>query len=282
MKQPELGKKIAELRKTQRLTQEELVDKCNISIRTIQRIEAGEVTPRDYTVKTILSALNYDIDEVSSDPSEDEAYHIDSWLSRLFMIKASPTKAYLIRQLNLATILAIVYFILRFIESIVDYSRFSGEDFFGDRAVILVKAGVLLSVIFVQRGFVIIGSLFKNHLLQIISSIIIIAQIVVVGMDIASVRLYHIDLEILVLIYSITFGATGLIFGYALIRLPHVLGKSPKVAGAFEIVAACFSLTVILSFIGSFMLIPAELLEILVLYKAITVIRKQNGMAHFD
>lgn len=276
MKQPELGKKIAELRKTQRLTQEELVDKCNISIRTIQRIEAGEVTPRDYTVKTILSALNYDLDEISSGQGEDKAYHIDSWLSRLFMIKPSPTQGYLIRQLNMAAVLAIVYFILRFIESVVDYSRFSGEDFFGDRAVILVKAGILLSVIFVQRGFVMVGSLFKNHLLQIISSVIIVTQIIVVSMDIASVRWYYIDMEILVLIYSITFGATGLIFGYALFSLPHALGKSPKVAGAFEIVAACFSLTVIFSFIGSFMLIPAEFLEILILYKAVTAIRKQD------
>ena len=53
MKQPELGKKISELRKEKGLTQEELVDKCNISVRTLQRIESGEVTPRSYTLKTI-------------------------------------------------------------------------------------------------------------------------------------------------------------------------------------------------------------------------------------
>lgn len=41
MKQPELGKKITELRKGKGLTQEELVDKCNISVRTLQRIEAA-------------------------------------------------------------------------------------------------------------------------------------------------------------------------------------------------------------------------------------------------
>ncbi|MCS5489833.1 helix-turn-helix domain-containing protein [Algoriphagus limi] len=46
MKQPELGKKISELRKAKGMTQEELVEKCNLNVRTIQRIEAGEVTPR--------------------------------------------------------------------------------------------------------------------------------------------------------------------------------------------------------------------------------------------
>ena len=59
MKQPELGKKIAELRKAKGLTQEELVDKCNLSVRTLQRIESGEVTPRSYTIKTIFAALDY-------------------------------------------------------------------------------------------------------------------------------------------------------------------------------------------------------------------------------
>ena len=55
MNQPELGQKIVELRKAKMWTQEELVDACNISIRTIQRIEAGEVVPRDYTIKTIMA-----------------------------------------------------------------------------------------------------------------------------------------------------------------------------------------------------------------------------------
>lgn len=59
MNQPELGKKIAELRKAKGLTQEELVEKCNLSVRTLQRIESGEVTPRSYTLKTIFAALEY-------------------------------------------------------------------------------------------------------------------------------------------------------------------------------------------------------------------------------
>lgn len=60
MKQPELGKRISELRKEKGLTQEELVEKCNINVRTIQRIEAGEVNPRSYTIKTILNVLDVD------------------------------------------------------------------------------------------------------------------------------------------------------------------------------------------------------------------------------
>jgi transcriptional regulator with XRE-family HTH domain len=58
MKQPQLGKRIAELRKAKGLTQDELVQKCNLSVRTLQRIESGEVIPRSYTVKIIFAALD--------------------------------------------------------------------------------------------------------------------------------------------------------------------------------------------------------------------------------
>jgi transcriptional regulator with XRE-family HTH domain len=53
------GKKIADLRKAKGLTQEELVEKCNISVRTLQRIESGEGSPRSYTLRIIFDALDY-------------------------------------------------------------------------------------------------------------------------------------------------------------------------------------------------------------------------------
>ena len=76
MKQPELGKVITDLRKEKGLTQEELVEKCNISVRTIQRIEAGEVTPRSYTIKTILAALDQDLETIKDVFSAEESDNI--------------------------------------------------------------------------------------------------------------------------------------------------------------------------------------------------------------
>ncbi len=73
MQQPELGKKIAELRLTKGLTQDELARQCNLSVRTIQRIEAAEVTPRSYTIRqfnksNLLSMfLIYRINSYSND-----------------------------------------------------------------------------------------------------------------------------------------------------------------------------------------------------------------------
>lgn len=65
MKQPELGLKIVALRKKKDLTQEELVEKCNINVRTLQRIESGEVNPRSFTIRAIFNALDYDINNNS-------------------------------------------------------------------------------------------------------------------------------------------------------------------------------------------------------------------------
>ena len=70
MKQPKLGEKISQLRKQKGLTQEELIEKCNISVRTIQRIESGEVTPRSYTLKTILNVLDYDLSQIQDEDDQ--------------------------------------------------------------------------------------------------------------------------------------------------------------------------------------------------------------------
>lgn len=51
------GKKLLEVRKAKGLTQEEVAEKCGITIRTIQRIESGLVEPRVYTIKIISETM---------------------------------------------------------------------------------------------------------------------------------------------------------------------------------------------------------------------------------
>lgn len=107
MNQPELGKKIAELRKVKGFTQEELVEKCNISVRTLQRIEAGEVMPRSYTVKTIFATLEYiDSSEMNS------GFSFSKWLEQfyryvldLFNLKTNTMKKITILSITLGIVL---------------------------------------------------------------------------------------------------------------------------------------------------------------------------------
>jgi len=60
MNQPDLGLKVVELRQQKGLTQEQLAELCDVSARTIQRIESGEVDPRAYTLQCLNKALEFD------------------------------------------------------------------------------------------------------------------------------------------------------------------------------------------------------------------------------
>ncbi len=54
-----------ELRKQHGLTQEELAEKCAVNIRSIQRIEAGDVNPRAYTRRILAAALGIEDDTLN-------------------------------------------------------------------------------------------------------------------------------------------------------------------------------------------------------------------------
>ena len=60
MNQPDLGLKITELRQQKGLTQEKLAEYCEVSTRTIQRIESGEVEPRSFTRNSLSNILEFD------------------------------------------------------------------------------------------------------------------------------------------------------------------------------------------------------------------------------
>jgi uncharacterized Tic20 family protein/DNA-binding Xre family transcriptional regulator len=66
MNQPDLGLKVFELRQQKGLTQEQLAELCEVSTRTIQRIESGEVDPRAYTLNCLGESLEFDFSEEST------------------------------------------------------------------------------------------------------------------------------------------------------------------------------------------------------------------------
>jgi len=277
MKQPELGRKISELRKVKGLTQEELVDKCNISVRTLQRIESGEVTPRSYTVKTILAALEYDLSKISDNDDNKKTFF--DWLRETLLIDIDPDKSgnFLIKQLNIAWIFGLIYFILGFLEGAAEYYRIKEDQMiFSIPFYIIMKILVLISFFFFQRGFILVGHLFKNYLLKIMSFVLIFSMFLVITYDITSLFCESIESEFMLGAESLTFGVIGILFGASLIKLQKSFGQLPIIAGIFEIFAACFFLTLVLAFVGQIILIPAELLEIIILYKAVEIIKSKR------
>ena len=113
IQQPELGKKVLDLRKAKGITQEELVEKCNLSVRTLQRIESGEVTPRPITVKLIFEALGESFDKAMGNKGL-----IQKWLEQfyisfidLFNLKTNTMKKISILTAISASIFAGLFFL---------------------------------------------------------------------------------------------------------------------------------------------------------------------------
>jgi transcriptional regulator with XRE-family HTH domain len=85
----ETGKLIRELRIRKGMTQEELADKTEVSARTIQRIENGEVDPRAYTLQMIARALEVDYTLfMENEPDKEEVIKSvsdNNWLGLLHL-----------------------------------------------------------------------------------------------------------------------------------------------------------------------------------------------------
>ncbi|WP_324720425.1 helix-turn-helix domain-containing protein [Salinimicrobium sp. HB62] len=257
MKQPELGLKIAELRKEKGLTQEELVDLCNISVRTIQRIETGEVTPRSYTVKTILAAMGHDLKDIREEKN--------STLGKN-------------KLLQLGWIFGIVYLLLGFLEGPMDFMRIS-EDLSGTSTYfffpvegynqtfyLMIKLLVLGSFLFFFRGFVALGAIFRNPLLRISALLLMALMIFTITHEITSLFWNPVDPLLISMGISVAFGVLGIIFGISLIRLRKGLGSLCLVAGLLEISAGIFFL--FLNPLGLPIQMLAGLFQVIIMYKA--------------
>ena len=88
MNQPDLGLKVTELRQQKGLTQEQLAERCEVSARTVQRIESGEVDPRAYTLHCLGEALEFDFGEENT--SNENLWLTVLHLSSVFCIVIVP------------------------------------------------------------------------------------------------------------------------------------------------------------------------------------------------
>lgn len=262
MKQPELGRKIFELRQQKGLTQEELVTMCNINVRTIQRIESGEVVPRNYTVKTILNALGENLEHFKElrKESTNPLQKIDFTFLKEF--------SFFHLHLKIAYISGLVYFIIGFLEFAGDWSRYYEDNFiFGEYGYITIKLIALFCYTLFMRGFHMVGSLCDKYLLKFSSVLLILLGVIFYGYDIISIYYARLDVEYVLISSSIFYGVAGMIFGFALLKLEEYLGVMATITGGLTIAASFFLVTVFLSWLGLIFLIPAVLLQIILLYK---------------
>ena len=82
-----IAKKISETRKIQGLTQEELAEKSQINLRTIQRIENNESEPRGKTLSLICDVLQIDIRELLANDNSQNSINIGTRIANgLFLV----------------------------------------------------------------------------------------------------------------------------------------------------------------------------------------------------
>jgi transcriptional regulator with XRE-family HTH domain len=98
--------KLKDIREQQNLTQEELSEKSGISVRTIQRIEAG-TEPKGYTLKTLGTTLGIQEKELLSKPLETEHKESTTYESTS-KTEEIPLNYSQIKLINLSSLLFVV------------------------------------------------------------------------------------------------------------------------------------------------------------------------------
>jgi len=238
MKQPQLGKKISELRKAKGLTQEELVEKCNLNVRTIQRIEAGEVTPRSYTVKALFEALDYQWEDLKNG----------------FVGEERKVPAYL----YFAFAAGLVYFFLAFFEIDMEIEVIEGGSV-DSKALIGVKIGTFLTYAAFLYGWIKMESFIPNIVLKIALWTMLGANVILYGVDFVSLLSGLFSIADYYLIKLSVFGLCYAFLGVGYLSYKNLWSHIPQIVGAIGLVAGIF----IFSGIGVlFGLIPLTIFEI--------------------
>ncbi len=242
MEQPELGFKINEIRNQRSITQKELSESCNIDIRTIQRIESGDVTPRMSTLKLIANALSCDVSIFNADNQEIVGCLSHKTLLSLFVIGV----VYFISWGLFSPIIPPNQFLL-------SINLFTGF--------IYTITGVLF-----YYGFYNLGNLYKNMVLKT-SSVIIMVCIPVFFITLLTSSKYgfvgHLNKLIILLM-----GINSVVFGIGLLRTKNQLSILYKITGVVQILIAPFFIIPlsITNIIGFWLTIPFILLLLSIVY----------------
>lgn len=239
MKQPELGKKISEMRKAKGLTQEELVEMCNLNVRTIQRIEAGEVTPRSYTIKALFEALGAQLENIESE-------------------KHSVYPKSLVQWLYTGLGAGLVYFFLSYFDISMEVEWMEGS-YTNSVTFGLVKVGVLITFSLFLLGLIKMTGTFPNKILQIALWVMLIANGLWYSVDLISLATSSFRMEDYYVVKLGTFGLAYGFIGAGFLCYKNLWSNIPQILGGLGIVSGIL----IFSVVGALLaLIPLTMFEI--------------------
>lgn len=251
MKQPELGKKISELRKAKGMTQEELVEKCNLNVRTVQRIEAGEVTPRSFTVKALFDALGYQWESQIKD-------------EQIGSIKVSPI-------IYAAIGAAILYFFISMFEIGFETEFISGNASISTGAFAWIKTGSYLFYVIFLLGWLKLTESFPNGILRIALWIMIGANLVWYSIDLIALFTDAFSLGDYYMVKISSFGFIYAFLGLGYLGYKKQFSFIPTILGVLLILAGALLFTGVGAFLA---LVPWTLAEIIQIALMIYLIQK--------
>ena len=248
MNQPELGKLISEIRNQKGITQKQLSESCNIDIRTVQRIECGEVVPRHSTLKLIAEFLEYDFHQVDLQP-----------VSQISVSKDLILIAFIAGIVNIVNWL----FHVAIIPLQID----------GVNLQLITSMVHFITSVFFYIGFFILGRKYKSVLLQITSVAIIILVPIMTITDILGIYT-NLDFMVYVMkLLGIIIGINGILLGVAMLLIQSKFSVLWKVGGIFQIIVNplfIIPLTVLYQ-IGFYITIPS-----LILFAIILIVEYKN------
>tara|TARA_B100000768_G_C10962224_1_gene242190 strand:- start:110 stop:487 length:378 start_codon:yes stop_codon:yes gene_type:complete len=123
-----------------------------------------------------------------------------------------------------------------------------------------------------MRGFVLVGSYYKNYLVEIMAFLMIVMNIIFETSEIVSINFDESLFSFVLISKVFTIGIIMIFFGVGISRL-KTLGNLSTITGILEIITGICFATVFLSVIGITILLPLELLELLLLYKVSSKIK---------
>ncbi len=271
IEQPILGSKLLALRLEKGITQLELREKCHVSVRTIQRIESGSVTPRASTVKILLEALGENPNDWfgSSNVLVENQFSIKTFKNMLLVDTSEQVQK---NALTPAWIAGIIYLLIGIIEIVMDIQLSEqGSSISLLSVTIVVKIITIISFFLFTRGFIALAILFENHLLRIAAYISIAAITMIYSVEIIITLVSPNAVELINTLGALSvipFGAISLFFGLGLIRLQDGMGRIAKVAGRLEMIYGISYMTLILTPIGLILLPAVLIVEIVLLSRA--------------
>ena len=242
MKQPALGIKINEIRNQKGITQKELSELCNIDIRTIQRIESGDVEPRMSTLKLISTSLGGELDLLINSNYTSGEDNTGKTLTFLFMV-------------------GVIYFVSWFLFTFI-LPGYHLPYLYIPTAVIYTLTGVLF-----YYGFYIIGKIQKNKMLLIASTIIMVCiPLFLIALLISSNS--QSGFQYLNRAMVSIFGINSIIFGTSLLISKNPSNTLYKMAGVVQILVGPFFIFPLpmLNMIGSWLSVPSIILLLLIMF----------------